>query len=73
MCPCVSAIPVRVACRPSLLMLVQIATQHVRHGLIREAPLEQMLFSAADAGVVWADNGLDLTSEAIKAINAQTP
>ena len=33
----------------------------------------QMLFSAADAGVVWADNGLDLTSEAIKAINAQAP
>lgn len=30
----------------------------------------QMLFSAADAGLVWADPGLDLTAEAIKRLDA---
>ncbi len=30
----------------------------------------QMLFSAVDAGLVWADPGLDLTAEAIKRLDA---
>jgi Skp family chaperone for outer membrane proteins len=31
-----------------------------------------MLFSAGDAGLVWADPGLDLTAEAIKRLDAAT-
>ena len=30
-----------------------------------------MLFSAADAGIVWADAGLDLTAEVIKRFDAR--
>jgi Skp family chaperone for outer membrane proteins len=30
----------------------------------------QLLFSAADAGIVWADAGLDLTMEAVKKLDA---
>jgi outer membrane protein len=32
----------------------------------------QALFSAADAGLVWADPGLDLTTETIKKLDAAT-
>ena len=30
------------------------------------APPRQILFSAADAGVLWAEPGLDLTMDAVK-------
>jgi Skp family chaperone for outer membrane proteins len=30
----------------------------------------QILFSAADAGVIWAEPGLDLTMEAVKKMDA---
>src|SRR5262249_57981922 len=33
----------------------------------------QMLFSAADAGLIWAEPGLDLTMEAVKKLDAATP
>ena len=33
----------------------------------------QMLFSAMDAGLVWADPGLDLTTEAVKRLDALKP
>lgn len=39
--------------------------------LAKEKGLE-ILFSAADAGVVWADAGLDLTIEAVKKLDAAT-
>jgi outer membrane protein len=32
----------------------------------------QILFSAADAGVIWAEPGLDLTMEAVKKMDAST-
>jgi outer membrane protein len=32
----------------------------------------QILFSAADAGVIWAEPGLDLTMEAVKKMDANT-
>lgn len=32
----------------------------------------QMLFSQADAGIIWADGGLDLTAEIIKRFDAAT-
>jgi outer membrane protein len=32
----------------------------------------QMLFSGADAGLIWTDPGLDLTAEAVKALDAAT-
>ena len=40
--------------------------------LAREKGL-QMLFSANDAGLVWADPGLDLTGEAVKRLDALKP
>jgi Skp family chaperone for outer membrane proteins len=33
----------------------------------------QVLFSAADSGVIWADPGLDLTLEAVKKMDASAP
>lgn len=43
--------------------------------LLRELSTErglQMLFSAADAGLIWAEPGLDLTLEAVERLNAAT-
>jgi Skp family chaperone for outer membrane proteins len=40
--------------------------------LAQEKGLE-ILFSAADAGIVWAEPGLDLTAEAIKKLDAAAP
>lgn len=33
----------------------------------------QMLFSGADAGLIWTDPGLDLTAEAVKMLDTATP
>ena len=43
--------------------------------LLRELSTErglQMLFSAADAGLIWAEPGLDLTLEAVERLDAAT-
>ena len=43
--------------------------------VIQQLALEkglQILFSAADAGVIWAEPGLDLTMEAVKKMDAST-
>ena len=43
--------------------------------VIQQLALEkglQILFSAADAGVIWAEPGLDLTMEAVKKMDANT-
>ena len=43
--------------------------------IIQQLALEkglQILFSAADAGVIWAEPGLDLTMEAVKQMDAST-
>ena len=44
-------------------ILEQISTEHSLH----------LLFSAADAGLIWAAEGLDLSMEAVKRLDAASP